>query len=87
MKRTLAVMFAVALSCAMISGCSCLQNDCQKCTELCQAALDKAKTTEQSCANSLKASEGAAMKADSAARRAEQAADRAESMLKQEMKK
>ncbi|MGO9018219.1 MAG: hypothetical protein ACLQVJ_07690 [Syntrophobacteraceae bacterium] len=87
MKRTLAIMFVIALSCALISGCSCLQGDCQKCTELCQAALDKAKTTEQTCSASLNASQGAATKADNAARRAEQAADRAESVLKQEMKK
>jgi hypothetical protein len=87
MKRTLAVMFVIALSCALISGCACYQGDCQKCTELCQAALDKAKATEQSCANSLKASEGAVIKAENAARRAEQAADRAESVLKHQMKK
>jgi hypothetical protein len=87
MKRTLAVIFTIALSCTLISACACFQGDCQKCTELCQAALDKAKATEQSCSESLKASEGAAMKADNAARRAEQAADRVEAVLKMHMKK
>ncbi len=87
MKRTLAVMFVIALSCTLISSCACVQSDCQKCTELCQAALDKAKATELSCSDSLKAAQGAAMKAESAARSAEQAADRAEAVLKMHMKK
>jgi hypothetical protein len=80
-------MFVIALSCAMISGCACAPGDGQKCAELCQAALDKAKATEQFCSSSLKASEGAGMKAENAARRAEQAADRAESVLKMHLKK
>jgi hypothetical protein len=87
MKRTLAVMFFIAFSCALISSCACVQNDCTKCTELCQAAMDKAKATELSCSNSLQAAQGAAMKAENAARRAEQAADKTESILKRHMKK
>jgi hypothetical protein len=64
-----------------------MQGARQKCTELCQAALDKAKATEQSCTNSLRACEGAAARADNAAHRAEQAADRAEAVLKMHLKK
>jgi hypothetical protein len=87
MTRTLAVIFVIALSCTLISACACMETDRKKCTELCQAALDKAKATEQFCSNSLRASEGAVMKAESTARRAEQAADKAEAILKMHLKK
>lgn len=87
MKRALSIMFVVALSCTLISACACVPGDCQKCKELCQAALDKAKATEASCTDSLKAAQGAATRSESAARRAEQAADKAEAALKTGMKK
>jgi len=80
-------MFVIDLSCPLISACTYFQGECRKCTELCQAALDKAKTTELSCSDSLKAGRGSAAKAESAARRAEQAAERAEAALKMQMKK
>ena len=53
MKRILAVLFIVALAFATLSGC-CTE-DCSKCTELCQSALDKAQTIEASCTASAKA--------------------------------
>ncbi len=81
MKRVVAVLFIVAL----MSGCA-YTDDCKRCTELCQAAVDKAAAVEQTCTSSLKASEAAAMKAENAARRAEKAADRAEAILNQHVK-
>jgi hypothetical protein len=85
MKRIMAVMMMVALAFTMISGCAC--GDAKKCTELCQAALDKASQVEQSCANYAKQAEAAAMKADAAARRAEAAAQKCEDIFMKKMKK
>jgi hypothetical protein len=48
MKRIVAVLFVVALAFTMISGCACEQ-DCKKCTELCQSALDKAQLISLVC--------------------------------------
>ncbi len=86
MKRIVAVLFVVALAFTMISGCAC-SNDAKKCTELCQAALDKAQAIEQQCTASARAAEAAAMRAENAARRAEAAADKCESIFKKHMKK
>ncbi|MGO9377309.1 MAG: hypothetical protein ACLP29_02005 [Dissulfurispiraceae bacterium] len=86
MKRIVAVMFVVALVFTMISGC-CGTDDCKKCTELCQAPLDKAQSVEQSCTASARAAEAAAMRAENAARRAEAAADKCEAMFKRDLKK
>ncbi len=86
MKRIVAVLFVVALAFTMISGCACTQ-DAKKCTELCQAALDKAQQIEQQCTASARAAEAAAMRAENAARRAEAAADKCESIFKKHMKK
>ncbi len=85
MKRIVAVLFVVALAFTMISGCA--TDDTKKCTELCQAALDKAQSIEQSCTASARAAEAAAMRAENAARRAEAAADKAEAMFKRHLKK
>jgi outer membrane murein-binding lipoprotein Lpp len=86
MKRIVAVLFVVAFAFTLISGCACSQ-DAKKCTELCQAALDKAQQVEQSCANYAKQAEAAAMKAEAAARRAEAAADKCENIFMKKMKK
>jgi hypothetical protein len=86
MKRIVAVVFVVALAFTMISGCACTQ-DAKKCTELCQAAMDKAASIEQSCTASARAAEAAAMRAENAAKRAEAAADKCESIFKKHMKK
>ena len=86
MKRVIAVLFVVAFAFTMVSGCACTQ-DAKKCTELCQAALDKAQQVEQSCANYAKQAEAAAMKAEAAARRAEAAADKCENIFMKKMKK
>jgi hypothetical protein len=88
MKRIVAVLFVVALSFTMISGCCGLGgDDCKKCTELCQSALDKAQTIEASCTASARAAEAAAMRAENAARRAEAAAEKCEAMFKKHLKK
>jgi hypothetical protein len=86
MKRIIAVLFVVAFAFTLVSGCACTQ-DAKKCTELCQAALDKAQQVEQSCANYAKQAEAAAMKAEAAARRAEAAADKCENIFMKKMKK
>jgi hypothetical protein len=86
MKRIVAVLFVVAFAFTLVSGCACTQ-DAKKCTELCQAALDKAQQVEQSCANYAKQAEAAAMKAEAAARRAEAAADKCENIFMKKMKK
>jgi hypothetical protein len=86
MKRVIAVLFVVAFAFTLVSGCACTQ-DAKKCTELCQAALDKAQQVEQSCANYAKQAEAAAMKAEAAARRAEAAADKCENIFMKKMKK
>ena len=86
MKRIVAVLFVVALAFTTISGC-CGTTDCAKCTELCQAALDKAAAIEQSCTASARAAEAAAIRAENAARRAEAAADKAEAIFKKHLKK
>ncbi len=85
MKRIMAVMMMVALAFTMISGCAC--GDAKKCTELCQAALDKAQQIEQSCAASARAAEASAQRAEAAARRAEAAADKCEAAFKKHLKK
>ena len=41
-----------------------MEGDCAKCKELCQSALDKAQTIEQSCTASAKAAGDAAMRAE-----------------------
>jgi hypothetical protein len=88
MKRILAVLFVVALAFTTISGCCGLGgDDCCKCKELCQSALDKAQTVEASCTASAKAAGDAAMRAENAARRAEAAAEKCEAMFKKHMKK
>ena len=86
MKRIIAVLFVVAFAFTLVSGCACTQ-DAKKCTELCQAALDKAQQVEQSCANYAKQAEAAAMKAEAAARRAEAAAQKCEDIFMKKMKK
>jgi hypothetical protein len=86
MKRIMAVMMMVALAFTMISGCAC-GNDAKKCTELCQAAMDKAQQIEQSCAASARAAEASAQRAEAAARRAEAAADKCEQAFKKHLKK
>jgi len=86
MKRIVAILFVVAFAFTLVSGCACTQ-DAKKCTELCQAALDKAQQVEQSCANYAKQAEAAAMKAEAAARRAEAAADKCENIFMKKMKK
>ncbi len=85
MKRIVAVLFVVALAFTMISGCA--SPDAKRCTELCQAAMDKAQAIEQQCTASARAAEAAAMRAENAARRAEAAADKCESIFKKHMKK
>lgn len=85
MKRIMAVMMMVALAFTMISGCA--SSDAKKCTELCQAALDKAQQIEQSCAASARAAEASAQRAEAAARRAEAAADKCEAAFKKHLKK
>jgi len=86
MKRIVAVLFVVALAFTMMSGC-CGMDDCKKCTELCQSALDKAASIEASCTASARAAEAAAMRAENAARRAEAAAEKCEAMFKKHLKK
>lgn len=86
MKRLLAALFVVAFAFSIV-GCACNQADIKKCQELCQGAMDKAQSIEQSCAASAKAAEAAAMKAEAAARRAEAAADKAESIFAKHLKK
>ena len=86
MKRVIALLFVVAFAFTLVSGCACSQ-DAKKCTELCQAALDKAQQVEQSCANYAKQAEAAAMKAEAAARRAEAAAQKCEDIFMKKMKK
>jgi hypothetical protein len=85
MKRIVAVMFIVALAFTMISGCC--NNDAVKCQELCQSAMDKAASIEQSCTASARAAQAAAMRAENAARRAEAAAEKCEAMFKRHLKK
>jgi hypothetical protein len=85
MKRILSVLLLVAFAFTMV-GCACTQ-DAKKCTELCQAALDKAQQVELSCANYAKQAEAAAMKAEAAARRAEAAAQKCEDIFMKKMKK
>jgi len=87
MKRILAVLFVVALAFTTISGCCGLNDDCSKCKELCQSALDKAQTVEAACTASAKAAGDAAMRAENSARRAEAAAEKCEAMFKKHMKK
>ena len=87
MKRIVAVLFCVALAFTMISGCCGVGDDCSKCKELCQSALDKAQSIEASCTASAKAAGDAAMRAENAARRAEAAAEKCEAMFKRHMKK
>ena len=87
MKRIVALLFVVALAFTMISGCCVHNRIAKKCTELCQAAMDKAQAIEQSCTASARAAEAAAMRAENAARRAEAAADKCEAMFKKGMKK
>ncbi len=86
MKRIVAVLFVVALAFTTMSGCCC-STDAKKCTELCQAAMDKAAAIEQQCSASARAAEAAAMRAENAARRAEAAADKAEGIFKHGLKK
>ena len=84
MKRIAALLCVVALAFTMISGCA---QDGKKCTELCQAAMDKASAIEQSCSASASKADQAAMRAENAAKRAEAAADKCESLFKKHMKK
>lgn len=85
MKRILAVLFVVAFAFTLV-GC-CGTDECTKCKELCQSALDKAQSIEASCTASAKAAGDAAMRAENAARRAEAAAEKCEAMFKKHMKK
>ena len=84
MQRIVAVVFVVAIAFSMIG---CAQQDAAKCTELCQSALDKAHSIEQSCTASARAAEAAAMRAENAAHRAEAAAEKCESMFRHRLKK
>ncbi|MGV8074495.1 MAG: hypothetical protein AB2L11_08070 [Syntrophobacteraceae bacterium] len=85
MKRIMVVFMMLAFAFTVISGCACGQKN--KCEELCQSALDKAQSVEQSCASYAKQAEAAAQRAEAAARRAEAAADKAEAAFKKHLKK
>lgn len=86
MKRPMFFFAAAVCATMTVAGCSCF-DDGKKCSELCQAAMDKAQQVEQACAASARAAESSAQRSEAAARRSEAAADKAEMAFKRHLKK
>jgi hypothetical protein len=86
MKRVIAVLFVIALSFTMLSGCCSLQ-ECKKVQADTQAALDRAQAIEQKCAADAQSAAASARRAEDAANKAEAMANKCESIFLKHMKK
>jgi outer membrane murein-binding lipoprotein Lpp len=93
MKRMLALLFVVALSFTVISGCASqsavkqLQADQDAMMQRLDALEQKQIDTAKDCEDAAKQCEDAARRAEAAADRAEAMADKCESIFMKQMKK